>query len=199
VDLGFGIWEIRKSYLFFCLFGVCVWYSMKVVLVVVFCFFTFMQYASCAGTPAMQVIAGDGTFGFSGDGGPATSARLVFPVGVWADSVGNAYFTTIVDNRVRYVDTATGIITTIMGDGNIGWNSDGGAGTTFPLFSPWGIQGDDSEENIYVADGFHIWKYNTVTQQATRFAGGEAVCTLDFCPDVTPGNGGPATSAYFKK
>jgi len=96
-------------------------------------------------------IAGNGTLGYSGDGGPATSAQLSCgPVGVAVDGIGNIYIADTYNNAVRMVAAGTGIITTIAGNGNCGYTGDGGAAKSAQLCWPMGlaISGND----IYVAD-----------------------------------------------
>lgn len=70
-------------------------------------------------TGVLSLVAGNGTFGFSGDGGPATSAELYFPNGVAVDSSGNLYITDTYNNRVRKV--SGGVITTAAGTGAVGY------------------------------------------------------------------------------
>jgi hypothetical protein len=65
-------------------------------------------------------------FGFSGDGGPATSAKLNDPIGVVADAHGDVYIADSENNRVREV-TPAGIITTVAGTGTAGFSGDGGS------------------------------------------------------------------------
>jgi len=79
----------------------------------------------------LTTVAG-GSFGFSGDGGPATKAALYFPSGVAMDSAGNIYFADKGNNRVRKVDTK-GIITTFAGTGTAGYSGDGGPATSAKL------------------------------------------------------------------
>jgi hypothetical protein len=165
-----------------------------------FCVVVLVRYVSGGVTPVMQVIAGDGTYGSSGDSGPGTSAKLASPHGIWVDSLGNAYIVSFSDSRVRYVDAVSGSITKILGSGAPGsYNSVGGDGTSFPINLPESITGDTAGENVYVSDTFHIWKYNIATKQATRYAGGDrSFCRLgDNICSVTAGDDGPATSAYF--
>ena len=69
-----------------------------------------------------------GTRGFSGDGGPATSASLALPFGVTVDASGNLFIADTFNNRIRRVSTS-GIITTIAGNGNQGFSGDGGLAT----------------------------------------------------------------------
>jgi len=72
-----------------------------------------------AGTRNIQTVAGDGTFGFSGDGGPATSAELGTPISVFIDAAGNILIPDSAENRVREVNASTGIIETAGGNGTL--------------------------------------------------------------------------------
>ncbi len=101
-------------------------------------------------TGTITTIAGTGVLGFSGDGGPALSAELDFPFGLVFDAVGNLYFTDLLNNRVRKIDT-TGIITTVAGNGTAGYNGDGIPATAASLNNPRGIV-LDSSGNLYIAD-----------------------------------------------
>ena len=74
----------------------------------------------------LTVVAGVGVSGFSGDGGLATSASLSAPVGVALDGAGNLFIADEFNNRIRRVDAATGIITTVAGNGFPGFSGDGG-------------------------------------------------------------------------
>jgi hypothetical protein len=173
---------------------------MKLILSVVYIhFITLIQYAYASSDFGMKVIAGDGTAGSSGDGGQGTVAQLGYPTDIWADSVGNAYVLTTNDCRVRKVNDATGVITKVIGTLQCDWDYVGRAGTSTPLYIPWGLSGDAAQTNLYVSDYYHIWKYNFATKQVIRYAGGDQNCILGFCPagPVTSGDGGPATNAYF--
>ena len=99
----------------------------------------------------LTVVAGDGSIGFSGDGGAATSASLNVPVGVAVDSSGNVFFSDLSNYRVRRVDAATGIITTVAGNGTQGFGGDGGAATSASLDRPFGLA-VDSSGNLFIAD-----------------------------------------------
>lgn len=99
----------------------------------------------------ITTIAGNGTKGYSGDGGPATSAQLYGPVRVAVDTAGNIYIADAANSRIRKV-SASGIITTIAGNGGTyTYSGDGGpaidAGFSFPV----GIALDGAG-NVYVAD-----------------------------------------------
>jgi hypothetical protein len=73
----------------------------------------------------ISTVAGNGTQGFAGDGGPAVSAELNTPTGVFADNLGDIYIADVGNQRIRKVDP-TGIITTVAGNGGTGYGGDGG-------------------------------------------------------------------------
>jgi sugar lactone lactonase YvrE len=102
------------------------------------------------GLGKVTVVAGTGAPGFSGDGGPATSAALNFPSGVALDGAGNLYIGDSSNNRVRKVDSS-GVITTIAGNGSGGFSGDGGPATAAQLFFPVGLAFDGAG-NLYLAD-----------------------------------------------
>ena len=89
-------------------------------------------------------MAGDGTIGYTGDGGLATSARLYYPQDVAVDASGNIYIADTINNRIRMVTKSTGIITTVAGDGTNGYTGDGGLATLSGLSSPSGVAVDAS-------------------------------------------------------
>lgn len=106
-------------------------------------------------TPAgiISTIAGDGTDGSTGDNGPATSARFLFPYGLAADHRNNLLYIADRGNAViRKIDLNTGIITRVAGlVGYPGFNGDGLNGTSAQIYFPDGIavRGD----TVYFADG----------------------------------------------
>src|SRR5205807_2705067 len=104
-----------------------------------------------ATTGIITTAAGNGTAGFSGDGGPATSAELFTPVGIAVDSSGNLFIAEGNNNRIRRVDAATGIITTVAGNGILGFSGDGGPATSAELFLPSGLA-VDRVGNLFIAD-----------------------------------------------
>ncbi len=89
-----------------------------------------------AETGIITTVAGTGSPGFSGDGGPATQAQIRDPYGVASDSAGNLFLSDSLNHRVRRVDAGTGIITTVAGNGSGTFGGDGGlataAGVPFP-------------------------------------------------------------------
>jgi trimeric autotransporter adhesin len=98
----------------------------------------------------ISTVAGNGTAGFSGDGGQATSAQLNQPWGVAVDSSGNLFVADLMNNRVRKV-TPDGTISTVAGIGNPGFSGDGGQATSAQLNLPAGLA-VDRVGNLYIAD-----------------------------------------------
>ncbi len=98
----------------------------------------------------ISTVAGNGRTGFSGDGGLAVEASLMYPTGVALDNYGNLYIADGGNSRIRKVDSA-GIITTIAGIGQYGYGGDGGPAVQAALFYPSGVA-VDREGNVYIAD-----------------------------------------------
>ena len=92
----------------------------------------------------ISTVAGNGTAGFAGDGGLATSAELNEPWGVWVEPSGNILITDQLNYRVRKVDITTGNISTIAGNGGTSFCCDGGLATSASFSTPSGIV-----ENIF--------------------------------------------------
>ncbi len=137
-------------------------------------------------------IAGNGTAGYSGDGGPATSAELNGPRGLAINSAGNLFISDMNNNVVREVDLATGIITTYAGDGTPGYSGDGGPATTAELSSPRGI-GVDSAGDLFIAD-----LGNNVIREVVAATGDIITVAGDGTAGYS-GNGGPATAAELNQ
>jgi sugar lactone lactonase YvrE len=98
----------------------------------------------------IQTVAGNGQLGFSGDNGSATSASLALPEGVVVDSAGNIYIADVGNFRVRRVSTGN-IITTVAGNGALGFSGDGGPATSAMISSPRAIA-IDSTGALLIAD-----------------------------------------------
>ncbi|MEU3510726.1 RICIN domain-containing protein [Streptomyces longwoodensis] len=98
----------------------------------------------------ISTVAGTGTDGFSGDGGPATSARLDFPLSVAADATGTLYIADHNNHRVRRV-AGDGTISTVAGTGTDGFSGDGGPATSARLNYPFGLA-VDCVGALYIAD-----------------------------------------------
>ena len=123
-------------------------------------------------TGAITTIAGNGTAGYSGDGGPATDAQLNGPTHVVFDRTVNLYITDANNNRIRKVNAVTGVITTVAGNGTAGFSGDGGPATGAELNFPDGV-GLDSAENLYIGDALNnrVRKLNVSTGIITTVAG----------------------------
>jgi hypothetical protein len=87
----------------------------------------------------IETVAGNGQNGFSGDGGPATEAMLSYPRDVEVSDAGRLFIADTDNHRVRVVDLATGIITTVAGSGERGGGGDGGTAITAALNRPFGL------------------------------------------------------------
>ena len=109
----------------------------------------------------ITTIAGTGTAGYNGDNGPATDAEIKDPYGIALDASGNVYFSDNGNNRIRKI-SATGIITTVAGNGTRGYNEDGIPATAAELSDPSGLA-FDAGGNLYVADfsNYRIRKIDT--------------------------------------
>jgi len=100
---------------------------------------------------ASSIVAGmQFSFGYNGDGIPATEAWLAFPMGVAVDKAGNIYIADWLNNRIRKVDTS-GIISTVAGNGNAGFSGDGGPATSAMIWSDLDVA-VDTKGNFYIAD-----------------------------------------------
>ena len=139
----------------------------------------------------VSTIAGSGLLGYSGDGGPATSARLGDRVeGLAVDGEGNVYIADTENLRIRRVD-ASGTITTFAGTGRWGTEGDGGPATRAGLTAMHGLAAD-AQGNLYVADTWNdrIRKIDTEGIITTVAGAGE---------EGVSGDGGSATEARLNK
>jgi sugar lactone lactonase YvrE len=139
-------------------------------------------------TGLISTVAGNGTAGDSGDGGLAPSAELRVPVGLAFDSAGNFYIAESGGNIIRKVTVATGVITTVAGNGTAGYSGDDGPATSAELNGPVGIA-SDAAGNLYIADASNatVREVNAGTGMIATVAGNGITGYL--------GDGGAATSA----
>jgi sugar lactone lactonase YvrE len=136
----------------------------------------------------ITTVAGTGILGFSGDGGPATSAQIGFPFGLVVDSSGNLYAADQLAHRVRKVDTR-GIITTVAGTGVAGFSGEAGPATAAQLNTPRGLA-MDSSGNLYIGDTNNRRVRKVDTAGIITTVAGTGVAGFS-------GDGGSATSAQL--
>jgi trimeric autotransporter adhesin len=169
---------------------------------------TFYGQAMTAGK--IYTIAGTGQRGFSGDGGPATSAELSFPSGAASDSAGNLLIADTGNNRVRVVAESTGTfygqamtagnIYTIAGNGTGGFAGDGGPATSAEFNGPQDAA-SDSAGNLLIADIFNerirVVAARTGTFYGQAMTAGDIYTIVGSGTQGFSGDGGPATGAGF--
>ena len=138
-------------------------------------------------TGIIETVAGNGVFGYAGDGGPAVAAELAYPVGLAVDSAGNLFIVDQRNQRVRRVDSA-GIITTFAGNGQIGFSGDGGPAAAAVLNFPTGVV-VDAAGDVFVSDAGNqrIRRIDAASGKITTWAGNGI--------SGYTGDGGPATAA----
>ena len=137
----------------------------------------------------INFIAGDGSIGYTGDAGAATSAGLVAPFALALDSSGNVYFAENGDSRIRKIDAKSLDISTVAGNGTPGFAGDGSDATKAELNYPTGVA-VDSAGNLYIADSLNC--------RIRKVASGGSIST--FAGNGTfsySGDGGAATQAQL--
>lgn len=122
-------------------------------------------------TGEITTIAGSSA-GFSGDNGPATAAQLNLPTALALDGSNNLYIADTQNHRIRRLNLASGIITTIAGNGTQGFSGDGGPATAAAIDSPTGLA-VDANQNLYLSDTHNqrIRKITAATGTITTVAG----------------------------
>ncbi len=135
----------------------------------------------------ITTIAGNGTMGYAGDNGPATSAELTDPYWVALGTNSNLYICDSNNYRIRKVTAATGIITTVAGNGTQGYSGDGGAATSAEINYCYGVA-VDSTGNLYINDLSNCRVRKVSTSGIITTVAGNGTCGMT-------GVGGSATSA----
>ncbi|GAA3282378.1 NHL repeat-containing protein [Streptomyces lavendulae] len=140
----------------------------------------------------ITTYAGTGVLGNTGDGSPATQARLNYPYGVAADSAGSIYIADTNNHKIRKVDPK-GVINTFAGDGYAGSIGDGGPATKARLYYPQGVAVGDSGD-VYIADSSNNKIRKVVPDPATGYGDISTVAGSG-----TPGFDGDAGPAELAK
>ena len=136
----------------------------------------------------ITTVAGNGTEGYAGDGGPATNAEMDRPADVALDGAGNLLIVDAFNHRIRKVDT-NGIISTVAGNGTQGFSGDGGPAANAQLNDPGSIAFDHLG-NYFIGDSDN----NRVRKVDTN---GIITTVAGNGTDLFLGDGGPATNAEF--
>ena len=165
-------------------------YSFFAVLIAMF--FALSAYGQIANPPAgiIETVAGNNVQGFSGDGGLATNASIGWSSGIAIDSAGNIYIADTDNYRVRKVSAATGLITTLAGNGSFTVSGLGGPATAAGIGAPVAVAVDNAQ-NVYILTLTTLSKVSASNGTISLIAGtGEAGFA---------GDGGPATAARFDR
>lgn len=145
-------------------------------------------------TGTIATYAGTGMPGFAGDGGPATAASLSSPRRIALDANGNLFILDAYNNRIRRVDAATGVISTVAGSGSCCVASDGtpAASASLYLYSGGDIAVDPAGD-LHLAESMNlrVWRIDAATGLMWTAAGGNGY--------GFSGDGGPATAATFSQ
>ena len=168
----------------------------------------------------LHTLAGDGVPGSSGDGGPATEARINQPHDLCRDKEGNIYFPDYKNSTIRRIDYETGVISRVAGSGKRGRGGDGGPALEAELAEPNGVAVDD-QGNIYLVSteennvrrvdaktgiistfaGYNARYYPSERGTSRPYSGGIEGATYDFEAGLSlggwHGDGGPAKEAGF--
>jgi DNA-binding beta-propeller fold protein YncE len=142
-----------------------------------------------ARTGIITTCAGSGEAGYSGDGGPATRARLNEPYGIAIDKVANVYIADRHNHCVRRVDATSGVITTFAGNGSTGVGGDGGPASRAGMVEPNGLAFDPAHRQLFIADvaDHRVRVVDLASGTISTFTG---TGTAEHS-----GDGGPATAA----
>ena len=143
-------------------------------------------------TGLVNTIAGNGSLGFSGDGGQGLGAQLADPHDVVVDPAGNVYIADTLNERVRKVDTF-GNINTVVGTGTAGYSGDGGAAVNAQLRYPTGLA-LDAAGNLYIADSGNATIRKVDTHGNITTVAGLGYTTFG----AAAGDGGLATNANLQ-
>ena len=147
--------------------------------------------AAAAPADSLTTVAGDGTKGFGGDGGPAPAAQLADPGGIARGPDGALYICDTANHRLRRV-TPDGRITTVAGTGVAGWTADGAVGTATQLNEPYEVRFDPAGNPVWVERRNHTVRMLDQATGRVRTLAGKG--TPGFA-----GDGGPAPEAQLRE
>src|SRR5262245_43650134 len=124
-------------------------------------------------TGRIVTVAGNGTAGFSGDGGPATRAQLNEPCGIVVGPGGELFVADRLNRRIRRIDARHRTITTVAGNGSKVFGGDGGPGVAAGLVEPNGVALSRDGRSLFIADvaGHRIRRLDLASGIITTFAG----------------------------
>jgi streptogramin lyase len=117
----------------------------------------------------VTIVAGSGSRGFGGDGGPANQASLDSPTSIALDPAGNLFIADTGNNRIRYVDAKTHIITTVAGNG-ISGAALGKSATSSALYQPRSVT-VDTDGNLYIGTTDGIRRVDAISHVMTWVLG----------------------------
>jgi uncharacterized protein (TIGR03437 family) len=144
----------------------------------------------------ITTVAGNGNFGYSGDGGAATSAELSDPKGLALDSAGNLYIADHDNSVIRMVEPAKGFIYTIAGNHTFGYNGDGGPATSAQLNFPSGVAAYGGQ--IYIADNQNnVIRVLTPPAAVPQINAGGVVNGASYTAPVVPGSIASVFGTFF--
>jgi hypothetical protein len=143
-----------------------------------------------ANSQNIYTSAGNGMYGYSGDGGPATAAEMDQPGDTKFDASGDYYFGDTYNAVIRKVDHTTGNVTTYVGRGGFGYSGDGGQATNAQLDIVSGLA-VDNVGNLYIAD-----RDNDAVRMVNKSTGIITTIAGNGVPGYT-GDGGPATASQI--
>ena len=136
----------------------------------------------------ISTVAGDGTEGFSGDGGPATDAELNYPDGIAIDSAGDLFIADTDNRRIREVTESNGDINTIAGNGTQGCSGNGGSALSAELDVPINLVVTANGKTVTFPDQYCQVVRQFTVNGAINFVAGNGTAGFS-------GDNGPATSA----
>ena len=144
----------------------------------------------------ITTVAGNGNFGYAGDGGAATSAELSDPKGLALDSAGNLYIADHDNSVIRMVEPTKGFIYTIAGNHTFGYNGDGGPATSAQLNFPSGVAAYGGQ--IYIADNENnVIRLLTPPAAVPQINAGGVVNGASYTAPVVPGSIASVFGTFF--